>query len=142
MRRMRRLCDAHKQSAKNSRRLTGLDVDGYLSLLARDEALQVPLYDFSALAEPLGSELRFAISTASMRVAITLQLTQGRLRGWVPAIVGVSSLLEHDQGWWERQLERRWPSEPRSGSAEKGFIRYARVSVARLRDRAYGVDPY
>ena len=142
MRRMRRLCDAHKQSAKNSRRVTGLDVDGYLGLLARDEALLVPQYDFSALAEPLRSELRFAIQHRLDEGRFTLSYRRVACVAEFLRSLGVSSLLEHDQGWWERQLETRWPSEPRSGSAEKGFIRYARVSLARLRDRASGVDPY
>lgn len=142
MRRMRRLCDAHKQSAKNSRRLTGLDVDGYLDLLARDEALLVPQYDFGALAEPLRSELRFAIQHRLDDGRFTLNYRRVACAVEFLESLGVSSLFEHDQAWWERQLQRRWPSEPRSGSAEKGFIRYARVSVAHLWDRASGVDPY
>jgi integrase len=142
MRRMRRLCDAHKQSAKNSRRLTGLDVDGYLGLLARDEALRVPQYDFSALVEPLRSELRFVIQHRLDEGRFTLHYRRVACAVEFLESLGVSSLLERDQGWWELQLERRWLSEHHSGSAEKGFIRYARVSVAHLRDRASGVDPY
>lgn len=142
MRRMRRLCDAHKQSAKTSRRLTGLDVDGYLGLLAREEAALVPHYDFGALAEPLRSELRFAIQHRLDDDHFTLHYRRVVCAVEFLRSLDVSSLLEHDRGWWDEQLERHWPRNRQRRSAEKAFIRYAWASVARLRDRAYGVDPY
>ena len=95
MRRMRRLCDAHKQSAKNSRRLTGLDVDEYLGLLARDEALLVPQYNFSALVEPLCSELRFAIQHRLDEGRFTLNYRGVACAAEFLRSLGVSSLLEH-----------------------------------------------
>jgi integrase len=129
------------RSAKGCKRLTGLDVEGYLGLLAREEALLVPHYDFRAVSEPLRSELRFAIQQRLDGARFTLHYRRVACAVEFLRSLGVSSLLEHDQEWWDEQLERHC-GEGHARSAEKGFIRYARVSVARLRDHAYGVDPY
>jgi integrase len=136
-----RLCDSHKRTADWCR-YKGMcdDVDSFLVVLAAAELRLVPHYDFSELDESLRTELRYVIQQRLdenrhaldyRRVASAAAFVAGR---------GVGSLLDRDQEWWETHLRTR---HPRDGAwQEVAFVRYARLTLARLRDRAYGVDPY
>ena len=140
-----RLCDAHRATFARMRdKEAGLDVDGFLLALFAAERRLIPHYDFSALGEPLRSEFRFAVQQRSDedRYAIDYKRVAGAA-AWAGDL-GVASLLDPDEEWWVGELRKRW-SGARSGNRglqEIAFIRYARVRLARLRDRTYGVDPF
>jgi integrase len=140
-----RLCDAHRATfARMREKEAGLDGDGFLLALFAAERRLIPHYDFSALGEPLRSEFRFAIQQRSDedRYAIDYKRV-ARAAAWAGDL-GVASLLDRDEEWWVGELRKRW-SGARSGNRglqEIAFIRYARVRLARLRDRAYNVDPF
>ncbi|MCA1697454.1 MAG: site-specific integrase [Actinobacteria bacterium] len=140
-----RLCDAHKHTHTRMRdKDAGLNVDGFLAALTAAERRLVPHYDFSALPQPLRSELSYALQQRldDNRHALDYR----RFIGAVAFIqgLGVASLLEHDHAWWDARLRGRVPRERRGrlGIVEVAFVRYARVRLARLRDHAYGVDPF
>jgi integrase len=136
-----RLCDSHKRTADWCRykRMCD-DVDAFLVLLAEAELRLVPHYDFSELREPLRTELRYVIQQRLDENRHALDYRRVASAAAFLAGLGVDSLLDRDQEWWETQLRSR---PPRDGAwQEIAFIRYARLTLARLRDRAYGVDPY
>ena len=140
-----RLCDAHKHTHKRMRdKDAGLDVDGFLAALMAAERRLVPHYDFSALREPLRSELRYAVQQRldENRHALDYRRVIGAV-AFVQSL-GVASLLDGDQAWWDARLRGRRPSgrSVRLGIVEVGFVRFARMRLAGLRDRAYGVDPF
>ena len=141
MRRTGRLCDAHKRTAGWCRyKGTAGDVDTFLVLLAGAERRLVPHYDFTALWEPVRSELRFAIQ--QRRDENRHALDYRRVANAARFIAGlhVGSLLQRSERWWDAQLRAMTPGN--SASPEVAFVRYARLELARLRDRAYQVDPY
>jgi integrase len=141
MRRTGRLCDSHKRTADWCR-YKGMcdDVDSFLVLLGEAELRLVPHYDFSELGEPLRSELRHVIQQRFDESRHALDYRRVASATAFVAGLGVDSLLDRDQEWWETQLLTR---RRRDGAwQEIAFVRYARVTLARLRDRAYGVDPY
>ena len=140
MRRTGRLCDSHKRTAGWCR-YKGMcdDVDSFLVLLAEAELRLVPHYDFSELGEPLRSELRFVIqqrldenrhaldyrrvaSAAEFVAGLGVELAAGSRSG----VVGGAA------------ADRAAAMAPRRRS--RSFA--TRADLARLRDRAYGVDPY
>lgn len=140
-----RLCDAHGHTYKRLRdKDRGLDVDGFLESVAGAERKLIPHYDFSTLHEPLRSELRYAIQQRldENRHAVDYR----RLLGAAAFLdgLGVRSLLDHDQDWWATRLQEpgRSMRGARLGICEVGFVRYARVRLALLRDRVYSVDPF
>jgi len=140
-----RLCDAHKHTHKRMRdKDAGLDVDGFLVALAAAERRLVPHYDFSALQEPLRSELRYVVQQRldENRHALDYRRVIGAA-AFVQGL-GVASLLDGDHTWWDARLRGRGPRgrSVRLGDIEVAFLRYARVRLARLRDHAYGVDPF
>ena len=141
MPRTARLCDAHKRTFDWARcKGMAQNVDGFLVLSAETERRLVPHYDFSFLAEPLRSELRYVIQQR-FDESVTRSITAGSARAaeFVGGL-GVSSLLEREQDWWEARLQQR---RNRDGAHQKmAFVRYARMALARLRDRALGVDPF
>jgi integrase len=141
----RRLCDAHKHTHARFRdKDPGLEVDAFLETLAAAERRLVPHYDFSALAEPLRSELRYVVQQRLDEHRHALDYR--RVIGAVAFVedLGVGSLLDYDQKWWAARLQGPGPGgrSIRLGIVEVGFLRYARVRLARLRDRAYDVDPF
>jgi integrase len=141
MRRTGRLCDSHKRTADWCR-YKGMcdDVDSFLVLLAKAELRLVPHYDFSELGEPLRSELRYVIQQRLDENNHALNYRRVASAAAFVAEIGVDSLLGRDQEWWEAELRGR---QQRDGAPQEiAFIRYARLALARLRDRAYGVDPY
>jgi len=135
-----RLCDAHQRTFFWFRYKQGLDRDGFLALLAAAERRLVPHYDFSSFAEPLRSELRYVIQQRLDENRHALDYRRVASAAEFAAGLGVSSLLDRDQDWWQsrlRKLERR-----DGGCPAVAFLRYARLALARLRDRVNGVDPY
>lgn len=141
----RRLCDAHKHThTRMHDKDAGLDVDGFLAALTAAERRLVPHYDFSALQEPLRSELRYAVQRRldDNRHAVDYRRVIGAV-AFVQSL-GVASLLDRDHDWWDARLRGRVPRarSVRLGAIEVAFVRYARVRLARLRDHAYGVDPF
>jgi hypothetical protein len=140
-----RLCDAHGHTHKRMRdKDRGLDVDGFLATVAAAELRLVPHYDFSALPEPLRSELGYAIQQRLDENRHALDYR--RILGAAAFLdgLGVCSLLDHDQQWWAARLQEpgRSMRGARLGIVEVAFVRYARVRLARLRDRVYGVDQF
>lgn len=109
-------------------------------MLAEAERRLVPHYDFTALPEPLRSELRYVIQQRHDENRHSLDYRRVASAVEFLAELGVSSLLEHDQRWWDPRLRQRTSQGGRW--QEIAFLRYARLTLARLRDRAYGVDPY
>jgi integrase len=143
--RVSRLCDAHGHTYKRLRdKDPGLDVDGFLAAVIAAELRLVPHYDFSALTEPLRCELRYAIQQRldENRHALDYRRVLGAAA--FAQGLGVASLLDHDHEWWAARLQQPGPSArgARLGICEVGFLRYARVCLGRLRDRAYDVDPF
>jgi integrase len=140
-RRTRRLCDSHRRTAGWCRyKKMCHDIDSFLVLLAEAELRLLPHYDFSELVEPLRSELRYVIQQRLDENRHGLDYRRVGSAAAFVAELGVDSLLDRDQEWWETQLLtiQRRDGAPRAIA----FIRYARLTLARLRDRAYGVDPY
>ncbi|MCA1679411.1 MAG: tyrosine-type recombinase/integrase [Actinobacteria bacterium] len=140
-----RLCDAHKQTHKQMRyKDPGLDIDGFLAAAIAAERRLVPHYDFTTLDEPLRSELRFAVQQRldDNRHALDYRRVIGAAT-FVQSL-GITSLLDRDHDWWDAKLRGRGPGARgvRLGVIEVAFVRYARVRLGRLRDHAYGVDPY
>lgn len=140
-----RLCDAHQHTHKRMRdKDPGLAVDGFLAALMEAERRLVPHYDFTALGEPLRSELRYAIQQRRDENRHALDYRRAAGAATFLQALGVASLLDHDQDWWAAQLQEPGPRARGAclGIIEVAFLRYARVRLARLRDRAYGVDPF
>ena len=117
-----------------------VDVDSFLVLLAAAERRLVPNYDFSSFAEPLRSELRYVIQQRRDEDRHALDYRRVARAAEFAAGLGVSSLLDYDQDWWQDRLPTL---ERRDGGCQAvAFLRYGRLALARLRDRANGVDPY
>lgn len=142
MRRTARLCDAHKRTFDFCRyKQIARDVDEFLVRLAEAERRLVPHYDFTALGEPLRSELRYAVQQRFDEHRHALDYRRVTAAAEFLASLGVSSLLDYDQDWWAARLRGQWRGHT-TGCQEVAFVRYARLAVARLRDRAAGADPY
>ena len=141
MRRSGRLCDSHKRTCDwCCYKGMAVDVDTFLVLLAAAERRLVPHYDFSSFSEPLRSELRYVIQQRRDEHRHALDYRRVASAAEFAAGLGVSSLLDHDQDWWEARLGTLGGRD--GGCQAVAFLRYARVALARLRDRANGVDPY
>ena len=141
MPRTTRLCDAHKRTFDWARyKGMAQNVDDFLVLSAETERRLVPHYDFSCLAEPLRSEMRYVIQQRFDENRYALDYRRVGTAAEFVGGLGVSSLLEREQDWWEARLQQR---RNRDGAhQEMAFVRYARLALARLRDRARGVDPF
>ena len=141
MRRTGRLCDSHKRTADWCRyKKMCDDVDSFLVLLAEAELRLVPHYDFSVFEEPLRSELRHVIQQRLDEDRHALDYRRVTSAAGFVAELGVKSLLDHDQAWWEARLLTRQRCD--GITQEIAFVRYARLTLSRLWDRAHGVDPY